>query len=125
MDKLFEELAKTLNVSTDFVQQMVGNYPQLRSQYTIYSIIDRWANLLSFSVFVLLVVVGILWLKYHSEVTNTDRKVEVNPYYKRWFKCLIISIVVLIVCTCILLSVQPLFAPDVTVLLDIINHLKN
>lgn len=125
MDKLFEDLAKTLNVSTDLLQQVVGNYPQLRSQYTIYSIIDKWTNLLSFSVFVLLLILGILWLKYHSEVTDRDRRVEVNPHYKIWFKPLIISIVVLIVCTCILLSLQPLFSPDVTVLLDIIKHLKN
>lgn len=30
MDKLFDELAKSLNVSTDLVQQFVGNYSQLR-----------------------------------------------------------------------------------------------
>lgn len=29
MDKLFDELAKSLNVSTDLVQQFVGNYPQI------------------------------------------------------------------------------------------------
>ena len=72
----------------------------------------------------LLVSLGVLWLKYHSEVTDRDRRVEVNPHYKLWFKYLIISIVVLIICTCALLSLQPLFAPDVTVLLDIISHLK-
>ena len=33
MDKLFDELAKSLNVSTDLVQQFVENYPQLRSQW--------------------------------------------------------------------------------------------
>ena len=36
MDKLFDELAKSLNISTDLVQQFVGNYPQLRSQWQIY-----------------------------------------------------------------------------------------
>ena len=35
MDKLFDELAKSLNVSTDLVQQFVGNYPQLRSQWQL------------------------------------------------------------------------------------------
>lgn len=33
MDKLFDELAKSLNVSADLVHQFVGNYPQLRSQW--------------------------------------------------------------------------------------------
>ena len=28
MDKLFDEIAQSLNVSTDLVQQFVGNYPQ-------------------------------------------------------------------------------------------------
>lgn len=122
MDKLFEELAKTLNVSTDLLQQVVGNYPQLRSQYIIYSIIDKWTNLLSFSIFVLLITLGILWLKRHSEVTDVDRVGELYPHYGRLFKCLIVSIVVLIVCTCTLLSLQPLLAPDVTILLDILHH---
>lgn len=122
MDKVFDELAKALNISTDLVQQIVGNYPQLRSQYTIYSIIDKWTNLLSFSIFVLLVTLGILWMKRHSEVTDIDRESEWYPHYGRLFKYLIISIVVLIVCTCILLSLQPLLAPDVTILLDILHH---
>lgn len=122
MDKVFDELAKALNISTDLVQQIVGNYPQLRSQYTIYSIIDKWTNLLSFSIFVLLITLGILWMKRHSEVTDVDREGELYPHYGRLFKCLIISIVVLIVCTCILLSLQPLLAPDVTILLDILHH---
>lgn len=122
MDKLFEELAKTLNVSTDLLQQMVGNYPQLRSQYMIYSIIDKWTNLLSFSIFVLLVTLGIIWMKRHSEITDVDRECELYPHYGRLFKCLIVSIVVLTVCTCTLLSLQPLLAPDVTILLDILHH---
>lgn len=122
MDKVFDELAKALNISTDLVQQIVGNYPQLRSQYIIYSIIDKWTNLLSFSIFVLLVTLGILWMKRHYEVTDVDREGKLYPYYGRLFKCLIISIVVLIVCTCTLLSLQPLLAPDVTILLDILHH---
>ena len=119
MDKVFDELAKALNISTDLVQQIVGNYPQLRSQYIIYSIIDKWTNLLSF---ILLVTLGIIWMKRHSEVTDVDRVGELYPHYGRLFKCLIFSIVVLIVCTCTLLSLQPLLAPDVTILLDILHH---
>ena len=122
MDKLFEELAKTLNVSTDLLQQVVGNYPQLRSQYMIYSIIDKWTNLLSFSIFVLLVTLGILWMKRHSEVTDVDREGDFYLQYDRFFKYLIFRIVVLTVCTCTFLSLKPLLAPDVTILLDILHH---
>ena len=57
MDKLFDELAKSLNVSTDLVQQFVGNYPQLRSQWQLYKIFDLWNDLLNFTFFMLLGVI--------------------------------------------------------------------
>lgn len=48
MDKLFDELAKSLNISTDLVQQFVGNYPQLRSQWQWYNLFDLWGSYLNF-----------------------------------------------------------------------------
>lgn len=68
MDKLFDELAKSLNVSTDLVQQFVGNYPQLRSQWQWYNLFDLWDNYLNVVLLVLLGIMIYLGVKYHSDL---------------------------------------------------------
>ena len=92
MDKLFDELAKSLNVSTDLVQQFVGNYPQLRSQWQLYKVFDLWNDVLSFAVFVMLGVSVYLGVKYHSDL-GYDSEEEVNLIRKRWLKKLAVFII--------------------------------
>lgn len=124
MDKLFDELAKSLNVSTDLVQQFVGNYSQLRSQWQLYKVFDLWNDLLSFTFFMLLGVIVYLGATYKS-VAQDSAKDETNLFRKRWLKKLAVSIVVVCFVDYILLSLQTVLAPDITMLFEVLKQLKN
>ena len=123
MDKLFDELAKSLNVSTDLVQQFVGNYPQLRTQWQLYKIFDLWGDFISFAVFVTWGILVYLGFKYHSDLGYSSEK-EVNIVRKRWLKKLAVSVVVLCIIDYVLLSLQTVFAPDITMLFEVLKQLK-
>lgn len=124
MDKLFDELAKSLNVSTDLVQQFVGNYPQLRSQWQLYKVFDLWNDVLSFAVFVMLGVSVYLGVKYHSDL-GYDSEEDVNLIRKRWIKKLAVFIIAFCVIDSALLSLQTILAPDLTLLFEVLKQLKN
>lgn len=123
MDKLFDELANSLNVSTDLVQQFVGNYPQLRSQWQIYKVFDLWNDFLSFAIFMMLGVSVYLGVKYQSDARYSARD-ETNLFRKRWLKKLLVSLVVLCVIDYALLSLQTVLAPDITMLFEVLKQLK-
>ena len=123
MDKLFDELAKSLNVSTDLVQQFVGNYPQLRSQWQVYKVFDLWDDFLSFTALVVLGVMIYLGFKYHSDL-EYESEIEVNNIRKKWIKHLGVSFLVLCLVDYALLSIQTYLAPDITLLFETLKQLK-
>ena len=123
MDKLFDELAKSLNVSTDLVQQFVGNYPQLRLQWQIYKVLDLWDDCLTLLVFILLGTMIYLGIKYHSDLEFPSEE-EVNVIRKRWLKRLGVFFLGICVLDIILLSIQTYLAPDITLLFETLKQLK-
>lgn len=124
MDKLFDELAKSLNVSTDLVQQFVGNYPQLRSQWQIYKVFDLWNDFLSFTALIVLGSMIYLGFKYHSDLED-ELEEEITAIRKKWLKYLAVSFLVLCLVDYALLSVQTYLAPDITMLFEVLKQLKN
>ena len=124
MDKLFDELAKSLNVSTDLVQQFVGNYPQLRSQWQIYKVFDLWNDFLSFTALIVLGAMIYLGFKYHSDLED-ELEEEITAIRKKWLKYLVVSFLVLCLVDYALLSVQTYLAPDITMLFEFLKQLKN
>lgn len=123
MDKLFDELAKSLNISTDLVQQFVGNYPQLRSQWQIYKVLDLWDDCLTLLVFILLGTMIYLGIKYHSDLEYSSEE-EVNAIRKRWLKRLGVFFLGICFLDVILLSIQTYLAPDITLLFETLKQLK-
>lgn len=123
MDKLFDELAQSLNVSTDLVQQFVGNYPQLRSQWQLYKVFDLWNDFLSFTALVVLGVLIYIGFKYHSDL-EYDSEDEVTILRKKWLKHLAVSFLVLCLVDYVLLSIQTYLAPDITMLFEVLKQLK-
>ena len=123
MDKLFDELAKSLNVSTDLVQQFVGNYPQLRSQWQIYKVFDLWNDFLSFTALVVLGILIYVGFKYHSDL-EYDSEEEITATRKKWLKYLAVSFLVLCLVDYALLSIQTYLAPDITMLFEVLKQLK-
>lgn len=123
MDKLFDELAKSLNVSTDLVQQFVGNYPQLRSQWQVYKVFDLWDDFLSFTAFIVLGVLIYLGFKYHSALED-ELEGEVTAIRKRWLKHLAVSFLILCLVDYTLLSIQTYLAPDITMVVEALKYLK-
>ena len=124
MDKLFDELAKSLNVSTDLVQQFVGNYPQLRSQWQLYHIFDLWNDVLGFAVCVSFGFAIYLAFKLHSDA-RYSAKDEVNLKRKHWLIKLVVLGLILLFIEYSLLSLQTLLAPDITLLFEMLKQLKN
>lgn len=123
MDKLFDELAKSLNISTDLVQQFVGNYPQLRSQWQIYKVLDLWDDCLTLLVFILLGTMIYLGIKYHSDLEYSSEE-EVNAIRKRWLKKLGVFFLGICFLDVILLSIQTYLASDITLLFETLKQLK-
>ena len=123
MDKLFDELAKSLNVSTDLVQQFVGNYPQLRSQWQLYKVFDLWNDLLSFTAWVILIGLASLWFKYRL-TSDSSAEEEASLIHKKWIKYLAVSFILVCLVDYTLLSIQTYLAPDVTFLFETLKHLK-
>lgn len=124
MDKLFDELAKSLNVSTDLVQQFVGNYPQLRSQWQLYKVFDLWNDFLSFTALVVLGVLIYVGFKYHSDLEYESEE-EITATRKKWLKYLAVSFLILCLVDYALLSIQTYLAPDITLLFEIVKQMKN
>lgn len=123
MDKLFDELAKSLNVSTDLVQQFVGNYPQLRSQWQLYKVFDLWNDFLSFTALVVLGVLIYVSFKYHSDLEYESEE-EITATRKKWLKYLEVSFLALCLVDYALLSIQTYLAPDITMLFEVLKQLK-
>ena len=123
MDKLFDELANSLNISTDLVQQIVGNYPQLRSQWQLYKMLDLWDDCLTLLVFILLGAMIYLGIKYHSDLEYPSEE-ELNAIRKRWLKRLGVFFLGICVLDIILLSIQTYLAPDITLLFETLKQLK-
>lgn len=123
MDKLFDELAKSLNVSTDLVQQFVENYPQLRSQWLWYNLFDLWDDYLTIVLLVLLSIVIYLGVKYHSDLEYSSEE-EVNAIRKRWLKKLVPIVLVIFIIDFALVSLQTFLAPDITLLFETLKQLK-
>lgn len=123
MDKLFDELAKSLNISTDLVQQFVGNYLQLRSQWQIYKVLDLWDDCLTLLVFILLGTMIYLGIKYHSDLEYSSEE-EVNAIRKRWLKRLGVFFLGICFLDVILLSIQTYLASDITLLFETLKQLK-
>lgn len=123
MDKLFDELAKSLNVSTDLVQQFVENYPQLRSQWQWYNLFDLWDDYLTIVLLVLLSIVIYLGVKYHSDLEYSSEE-EVNAIRKRWLKKLVPIVLVIFIIDFALVSLQTFLAPDITLLFETLKQLK-
>lgn len=123
MDKLFDELAKSLNVSTDLVQQFVGNYPQLRTQWQWYNLFDLWDDYLNVVLLVLLGIMIYLGVKYHSDLEYSSEE-EVNVVRKRWLKKLVPIVLVLFIIDLALVSIQTILAPDITMLFEVLKQLN-
>ena len=123
MDKLFDELAKSLNVSTDLVQQFVENYPQLRSQWQWYNLFDLWDNYLNVVLLVLLGIMIYLGVKYHSDLEYSSEE-EVNVVRKRWLKKLVPIVLVMFIIDFALVSIKTILAPDITMLFEVLKQLK-
>lgn len=124
MDKLFDKLAKSLNVSTDLVQQFVGNYPQLRTQWQWYNLFDLWNDYLNVVLLVLLGVMIYLGVKYHSDLEYSSEE-EVNVVRKRWLKKLVPIVLVMFIIDFALVSIKTILAPDITMLFEVLKQLKN
>ena len=101
----------------------MGNYPQLRSQWQWYKILNLWDDCISIIIIVLLGTSIHLGIKYYSNFGYSSEE-EVNAIRKRWLKKLVIFFLVVCVLHVILLTIKTYLAPDITLLFEVLKKLK-
>lgn len=119
MDQLLQQLAQTLKVPTDALQTILNNYPKLRQEYVIYHSL-YCARATTFLIicfaFVALFITAFL-AAYQSETEKSIPKATIKALkIEAWI--FILSILL----TTMLSILMGIFAPDITIIKEIINH---
>ena len=119
MDQLLQQLAQTLKIPTDALQSILSNYPKLRQEYVIYHslyCIRAVAVLAICSALCALFITAYLAC-CQSETDESIPKVTIKALkIESWI--FILSILL----TTILSILMGVFAPDITIIKEIINR---
>ena len=118
MDQLLQQLANTLKVPTDALQTVLSNYPKLRQEYVIYhSLYCARATtvLIICSTLVALFITAFL-AACQSETEKSIPKATIKA-----LKIEVWTLILSILLTTTLSILMGIFAPDITIIKEIIN----
>ena len=119
MDQLLQQLANTLKVPTDALQTVLNNYPKLRQEYIIYNSLYYVRAVAVFTICFTLCALCITAYLACCQ-SETDKSIP-----KTTIKALKIEswIFVLSILLAMALSIlMGIFAPDITIIKEIINR---
>ena len=132
MDALIQEIAKTFNIGNETVQNIITNYPQLRSQVAYYTVTTTIQSIM----FVLGVVAFMAFLfSAGSAITNVEKYAKPG-YYREdegkriialFTKVAIASFVVFVACLItfvVMTYLQAVNAPDVVFIQTLVSQMK-
>lgn len=111
MDELLNQLAKTLKIPTDALQQAVNHYPELRQQFVIYKSLTYVENTLDIIGAVAFIVFACAW------TLENDCGID---YKKRRRSSIIVTIVALTIAT-IIHVVTIMTTSDIQVIMEVIK----
>lgn len=119
MDQLLQQLAQTLKIPTNALQTILDNYPKLRQEYIIYhSLYCARATTVLIICFTLVALFITAFLAACQ--SETDKSIP-----KATIKALKIELwtfVLSILLTTLLSILMGVFAPDIAIIKEIINH---
>lgn len=132
MDALIQEIAKTFNIGNETVQNIINNYPQLRTQVAYYTVTTTIQSIM----FVLGVIAFIAFLfSAGSAITNACEYAKSNYHREEsgkrivslLTKVAIASFVVFVVCLIafvVMTYLQAVNAPDVVFIQTLVSQMK-
>lgn len=119
MDQLLQQLANTLKVPTDALQTVLDNYPKLRQEYVIYHSLycTRTTTILIICFALVALFITAFLAACQSETNESIPKATIKALkIEAWI--FILSILL----TTVLSILMGVFAPDITIIKEIINR---
>lgn len=119
MDQLLQQLAQTLKIPTDALQTILNNYPKLRQEYVIYHSLYcvRMVTILVVCIVtVTLFITGFLALCQIGDKEPLPKPMHKALKIEAW------TFVLAILLTMLLSIFMGIFAPDITIIKEIINR---
>jgi len=114
MNQLLQQLAQTLKIPTDALQNVLNNYPKLRQEYVIYSSLGTIRNtmllVIAFSVF-------LAWL-----TTDTNDNGDLLDSSLKMLKIEMLTFLTATVIAVTLSVLMTVLAPDIAIIKEIINR---
>jgi hypothetical protein len=119
MDQLLQQLAQTLKIPTDALQTVLSNYPKLRQEYVIYHSLYCVRAVAVFTIcFTLCALFITAYLACcQNETDKSIPKATINALkIEAW------TFILAILLTTILSILMGIFAPDITIIKEIVNQ---
>lgn len=114
MDELLTQLAKTLKIPTNALQQAVNHYPELRQQFVVYKSLTYVENAFDIIGLVATIVFVCAWFNRHD--IDVDEKTN-----KKTRRLSIIIAAAAITIATIIHVVTVVATPDIQVIMEVIN----
>lgn len=119
MDQLLQQLAQTLKIPTDALQSVVNNYPKLRQEYVIYYSLYCVRATAIFTSFI--AICAFLITAYLAACqAETDESIPKST--SKALKIETWTFILAILLTTVLSILMGIFAPNITIIKEIINH---
>jgi hypothetical protein len=119
MDQLLQQLAQTLKIPTDALQTVLNNYPKLRQEYIIYH------SLYCVRMVTILIVcfaITALFITGFLAVCQSETEKSIPKATIKTLKIEAWTLILSILLTTILSILMGIFAPDITIIKEIINR---
>lgn len=118
MDQLLQQLAQTLKIPTDALQSIVNNYPKLRQEYVIYySLYCSRATVILTS----FIAICALLITAYLAACQAEADESIPKATSEALKIEAWTFILTILLTTILSILMGIFAPDITIIKEIIN----
>lgn len=119
MNQLLQQLAQTLKIPTDALQTVINNYPNLRHEYIIYHSLYciRMTTIITICITIGALFITTFIAGFQSETDKSIPKSTIKALkIEAW------TLVLSILLTMILSILMGVFAPDITIIKEIINR---
>ena len=120
MDQLLQQLANTLKVPTDALQTVLNNYyPKLRQEYVIYHSLYCTRAV---AVFTICFTLCALFITAYLACCQSETEKSIPKATIKALKIEAWTLILSILLTTVLSILMGVFAPDITIIKEIINR---
>ena len=117
MDELLTQLAKTLKIPTNALQQAVNHYPELRQQFVVYKSLTYVEN--AFDIIGLIAAIVFVCAYFDAYFDGDDIDVVKRANKTRRLSAIVVAVALTI--ATIIHVVTVVATPDIQVIMEVIN----